>query len=253
MFFIKKDKQINDPRREFLVRALTVGAFAASGAMGLLLPLQARASSIFGKMPRKVPDGKSFFSIEGDVRVNGEPATEDTVVQVSDTVLTGDKSQAVFVVGKDAFILRSNSELKLAGSGALLTNMRLLTGKLLSVFGKRGKKDPRLALVSPTATIGIRGTGVYMESEPDLTYLCTCYGVVNMSSIEDPASQETIAAQHHDAPRYILAKGEAGKRIRPAPMLNHEDIELLLIEELVGRTPPFDVKDAGYSAPRRGY
>jgi hypothetical protein len=252
MFFIKKDKQIDDPRREFLVRALTAGAFAASGAMGLLLP-QAQAFSIFGKMPRKVPDGKSFFSIEGHVKVNGQPATEDTPINVTDTIQTGDKSQAVFVVGQDAFILRSNSELKLAGSGVLLTNLRLLTGKLLSVFGKRSKKNPALALISPTATIGIRGTGVYMESEPDLTYLCTCYGVVNMSSIEDPSSHETIAAQHHNAPRYILAKGEAGKRIRPAPMLNHEDVELLLIEELVGRTPPFDVKDAGYSAPRKGY
>ena len=251
MFFIKKDQQIDDPRREFLVQALTAGAFAATGAMGLLLP-QAQAS-IFGKTPRKVEEGKSFFSIEGDVRVNGQPATEQTLINISDTVQTGAKSQAVFVVGKDAFILRSNSELKLAGSGALLSNMRLVTGKLLSVFGKRGKKEPKLALTSPTATIGIRGTGVYMESDPDMTYLCTCYGVVNMSSTEDPGSQETIAAQRHDAPRYIMAKGEAGKRIRPAPMINHEDIELLLIEELVGRTPPFSISDEGYSAPRKGY
>jgi hypothetical protein len=252
MFFIKRDGlEPDDPRRAFLLRALTAGVFAATGTAGLLLP-QAQAS-IFGKMPRQVPAGKSFFSIEGDVRVNGDKATEDTPVQVSDTVQTGEQSQAVFVVGKDAFILRSNSELKLAGTGLLLTNMRLLTGKLLSVFGKRGKKDPKLALASPTATIGIRGTGVYMESEPDLTYLCTCYGVVEMSSTEDAESRETIAAQHHDAPRYILAKGEAGKRIRPAPMINHEDIELLLIEELVGRAPPFDIKDQGYSAPRKGY
>jgi hypothetical protein len=251
MTYIKKDRQIDDPRREFLVQALTAGAFIATGGMGLLLP-QAHAS-IFGKMPRKVPEGKSFFSIEGDVRVNGTPATESTSVQLTDTVQTGDKSQAVFVVGKDAFILRSNSELKLAGSGALLTNMRLVTGKLLSVFGKRGKKDPQLALTSPIATIGIRGTGVYIESEPDLTYLCTCYGLVSMSSTEDPGSQETIAAKKHDAPRYIMAKGEAGKRIRPAPMINHEDIELLLIEELVGRTPPFSISDDGYSAPRKGY
>jgi hypothetical protein len=252
MLVIDKDEALDDPRREFLVRALTAGAFAATGAMGLLLP-QAQAASIFGKTPRLVPTGKSFFSIEGDVRVNGKTATEETPILTSDTIQTGDKSQAVFVVGKDAFILRSNSELKLTGTTALLTNMRLLTGKLLSVFGKRGKKEPRLTLVSPTATIGIRGTGVYMESEPDLTYLCTCYGLVNMSSTEDPSSKDTIAAQHHDAPRYILAKGETGKRIRPAPMIGHEDIELLLIEELVGRTAPFDMKDGSYSGPRRGY
>jgi hypothetical protein len=251
MFFIKKDRKLDDPRREFLVKALTAGAFMACGTYGLLVPTA--QASIFGKVPRQVPPGKSFFTLEGDVRVNGQAATESTLVQVTDTVQTGERSQAVFVVGKDAFILRSNSELKLAGTGTLLTNMRLLTGKLLSVFGKRGPNETKLAMVSRTATIGIRGTGVYMESEPDLTYLCTCYGVTNMTSTEDPGSQETIASKHHDAPRYILAKGDSGKRIQSAPVINHEDIELLLIEELVGRTPPFSVSDSGYSAPRRGY
>jgi hypothetical protein len=251
MFFIKKDRKLDDPRREFLVNALTAGAFMACGTYGLLVPTA--KASILGKVPRQVPEGKSFFTLEGDVRVNGQAATESTLVKTSDIVQTGDKSQAVFVVGKDAFILRSNSELKLSGTGSLLTNMRLLTGKLLSVFGKRGPNETKLSMVSPTATIGIRGTGVYMESDPDLTYLCTCYGVTNMTSTEDPTSQETIASKHHDAPRYIAAKGESGKRIRSAPVINHEDIELLLIEELVGRSPPFSVSDSGYSAPRRGY
>jgi hypothetical protein len=251
MFFIKKDRPLDDPRREFLVKALSTGAFIACGSYGLLAPTA--QASIFGKVPRQVPQGKSFFTLEGDVRVNGEKATEQTLVQPNDTVQTGEKSQAIFVVGKDAFILRSNSELKLAGTGVLLTNMRLLTGKLLSVFGKRGPNETRLSMVSRTATIGIRGTGVYMESEPDLTYLCTCYGVTSMTSTEDPSSQETIASKHHDAPRYIVKDGAKGERIRPAPVINHEDIERLLIEELVGRTPPFSVSDSGYSAPRRGY
>jgi hypothetical protein len=251
MFFIKKDRKLDDPRREFLVKALTAGAFMACGTYGLLIPTA--KASIFGKVPRQVPEGKSFFTIEGDVRVNGQAATENTLVKTSDTVQTGAKSQAVFVVGKDAFILRSNSELRLSGTGSLLTNMRLITGKILSVFGKRGPHETKLSMVSPTATIGIRGTGVYMESEPDLTYLCTCYGVTSMTSTEDPSSQETIASKHHDAPRYITAQGDSGKRIRSAPVINHEDIELLLIEELVGRSPPFSVSDSGYSAPRRGY
>jgi hypothetical protein len=94
---------------------------------------------------------------------------------------------------------------------------------------------------------------VYVESDPDLTYICTCYGVTSLTATEDPSSNETIASKHHDAPRYILAEGSKGDRIQAAPMKNHEDIELMLIEELVGRTPPFSVSDSGYSAPRRGY
>ena len=55
--------------------------------------------------------------------------------------------------------------------------LRLLTGSLLSVFGERGANQA-LSVNTSTATIGIRGTGIYMEAEPDLTYLCTCYGTV---------------------------------------------------------------------------
>ena len=252
MFFIKKDEELDDPRREFLVNALTAGAFISTGAMGLMVPAQAEAG-IFGKVPRKVPPGKSIFDMKGEVRVNGDLASEDTLIKGEDTVETGDNSQAIFVVGKDAFILHSNSKLTLSGTGLLLNNLRLFTGRLLSVFGKRSRKEGALAAITSTATIGIRGTGVYFESEPDLSYVCTCYGVTNLVSNADPTSKELIASEHHDAPRYVTSDGAAGKRVRPAPFKNHTDLELMLIEELVGRVPPFTVADTDYSAPRRGY
>jgi hypothetical protein len=250
MFFIKKDKELDDPRREFLVNALSAGAFVACGSMGIAMPASA---GIFGKVPRQVPPGKSIFNLTGEVRVNGALANEDTLIKADDTVETGAKSQAVFVVGKDAFILHSNTKLKISGSGLLLNNLRLFTGRMLSVFGKRGRDEGSLVTVTSTATIGIRGTGVYFESEPDLSYVCTCYGVTNLMSTSDPSSSEKIASQHHDAPRYIAADGGKGQQIRPAPMINHTDLELMLIEELVGRVPPFAVADTDYSAPRRGY
>lgn len=251
MFFIKKDYETEDPRREFLVKALSMGAFAASGVYGLLLP--SAEASIFGKVPKKVPAGKSIYSLKGDVKINAKPADQDTLIKSDDLVETGKNSQVIFVVGKDAFILHSNSRLQLNGTGYLLRNLRLFTGRMLSVFGRRAGREESLAAVTSTATIGIRGTGVYFESEPDLSYVCTCYGETQLFSTADPSSSEQIISQHHDAPRYIAAEGAAGKRIRPAPMKNHTDLELMLIEELVGRAPPFPVSESGYTAPRRGY
>jgi len=92
-----------------------------------------------------------------------------------------------------------------------------------------------------------------VESDPEQTYFCTCYGTVDMSARNDRASRETIKTTHHDNPRYILGKGAAGKLIRPAPFVNHTDMELTLIETLVGRTPPFAFPRDDYSAPRREY
>ena len=44
-----------------------------------------------------------------------------------------------------------------------------------------------------------------------------------------------------------------GKKIRNAPFINHTDQELMLIETLVGRTPPFVFPKSDYSGPRRNY
>ena len=110
-----------------------------------------------------------------------------------------------------------------------------MTGKLLSVFG-RGSRS----IATPTATIGIRGTGIYIEAEAERTYVCTCYGLVDLQASNMPEARETVMTTHHDAPRYIYAHGETPiKMIEPAPVINHTDAELIMLEALVGRKPPF--------------
>ncbi len=237
----KPKEEIDDPRRDVLVKALAAGAFAAAGSAGILQPVYA-----MGRVPKVLEPGKSIYDMRGHVAVNGKRANMDTKIGASDVVTTGRSSHVVFAVGKDAFVLRSNSRLELSGSGLLINTLRLVTGKLLSVFGKT-----RHRMHTPNATIGIRGTGIYVEADPEQSYVCTCYGVVDLFADKDKQSTETITSQHHDAPRYILSNEAAGNNIRPAPFINHTDLELQIIEELVGRTPPFTVAGGGYSGPRR--
>lgn len=229
----------DERRRALLVRALAMGAYAAAApAVG----------EVFGHLPRPMPAGRSIYLLEGSVTVNGQPASRETVVRAGDRVVTGAASRVIFVVGQDAFILRENSELELAPAPRefVLDALRLVTGKLLSVFGKSGH-----AVRTPVATIGIRGTGLYVESEPDRSYVCTCYGLTDIAAADDPAAQETIQSRHHDAARYVLAAGAGGARLRPAPFIDHTDDELMLVEALVGRTPPFVLPGDSYSSPRR--
>ena len=108
-------------------------------------------------------------------------------------------------------------------------------------------------VTSTTATIGIRGTGFYIEADPERTYFCTCYGSTDVQSSTDAESKESITAARHDRPIYIAADGAAGKKIRNAPFLNHTDQELALIETLVGRRVPYVFSGSGYAAPRRTY
>jgi hypothetical protein len=112
--------------------------------------------------------------------------------------------------------------------------LRIATGAVLSVFAPRERKQ----IETPSAAIGIRGTAVYVEVEPQRTYVCTCYGEAVLSARDDPSSRETVRTEHHDQPRYIMARG-APQMIMSAPVVNHTDAELSLLESVVGREPPF--------------
>jgi hypothetical protein len=173
--------------------------------------------------------------------VNGQPATSATRIGATGSVETGRGAQLIFVVGFDAFLLRERSRLELSGEGLLVNTMRLATGALLSVFGSGQKR-----VITATSATGIRGTGLYVESEPERSYVCTCYGEVQIATLADANVSERIVSKHHDAPRYV-----AQNRIEPAPFINHTDVELALIEALVGRTPPFSLFDEDYGGARR--
>ena len=243
---MRRFAEADDPRRRVLIRALAAGFFSGS-----LASRQALAQ-VLGSAPAALPPGRSIYRIEGQVLVNGQPATVETRVDASATVETAANSEVVYAVGQSAFIQRSDSRVTLETAepdSLAVSGLRLLTGKILSVF----PSGRAVRMTTKNATIGIRGTGVYMESDPEQTYFCTCSGLAEISATDDPASQETVAAAQHDTPLYIVSGEPSGENIRPAPFINHTDQELMLIETLVGRTPPFVFPKGDYQGPRRGY
>ncbi|MDF1821773.1 MAG: hypothetical protein P1U64_09380 [Alcanivoracaceae bacterium] len=235
-------------RRRFLRQAMGTTATVTAASAGGMLPGLVHA---LGKIPEELIPGKSIYDMRGSVFVDSKLANEDTYISASSLVETGSSSYVVFVIGYDAHILRENSRVQFRGENDFEEGLKLATGKLLSVFGAR-TGDQVHKVETSTATIGIRGTGLYTESEDDVSYACTCYGKVDIASNRDPQSRETIVSVHHDAPRYIARDGNSGGLITPAPMKNHTDEELMLVEQIVGRKPDFaSVKS--YTAPRKGY
>lgn len=176
---------------------------------------------------------KGVYRVRGDARINGAPAREGMDVKPGDAVTTAAGAQIVFVIDRDAFLLRANSRLEVSSGAADV--FRIVTGALLSVY-QPGKPK---TLHAQTATIGIRGTGIYVESAADKTYACTCYGEAELVPLHDPAARETVRTRHHDQPRYVMASG-APQMIMPAPVVNHTDAELVMLESLVGRNVPFN-------------
>ena len=238
------NKYGEESRRRLLLEAL------AAGLLSTALAGRDLAAQVLGSRPAPLPRGRSIYRIDGQVLVDGQPATLDTHITPNSTVETGKDGEVIYAAGETAHLQRSEShvtmETKEAGS-MVVTGLRVLTGKILSVFPS-GKP---VRMTTRNASIGIRGTGVYMESDPEQTYFCTCYGTADIASASDPTSRETVVSRHHDRPLYILSGEQPGRNIRLAPFINHTDQELMLIEALVGRTPPFVFPKEDYNQPRR--
>jgi hypothetical protein len=189
----------------------------------------------------RLPEVQGIHELAGQVSVNGVAAAKGTRVAPGDSVATASGSHAVFVVGRSAFLLRENAHVELApaekADSLVVHALRILSGALLSVH-PRGERT----IATHTGIIGIRGTGLYVDATPDLTYACVCYGTADLAT---PGGEvlETVGTRHHDSPRYIHAPG-ATRLIEPAPVIDHTDAELIMLESLVGRVPPF-VDDPG--------
>ena len=211
-------------RRAWLARAAAGGAALAAAMAGLRRALARGA----------VEPGVA--RVRGDARINGKPAQRGMEVRPGDVITTGPGAELVVVIGRDAFLVRAQSRIELSGDATrlLVASLRVVTGALLSVFEPGKVKQIRTA----TATIGIRGTGIYVELDGPRTYVCTCYGEAELTPVDDPAAAETVRTQHHDEPRYVHPRGMP-RMIEKAPVVNHTDAELILLEDLVGRVVPF--------------
>jgi hypothetical protein len=148
------------------------------------LPVMIRRALALGKY--EFPSG--MHTIKGDVKINGVTAQVGAAVKPGDVVTTGRASMAIFVIERDVYLVRENTRVALGTQTAealklgIADVLRILNGKMLSVFG-RGKKR----LEMPTAIAGVRGSGVYVESDAQRTYLCMCYGTADISATADPS------------------------------------------------------------------
>jgi hypothetical protein len=195
----------------------------AALAAGTLLPLPARAQG-----------AARIDTLRGEVRVNGRRIGADAVIRAGDRIATGADGFVAFVLGRDAFMLRSRGELHIdpGSESFLVTGLRLLTGALGAVFGRR--TGAGVKIFAPTVTAGIRGTGCYVEARGDSTYFCTCYGTIDMASSANPRERITATCRHHDAPSLFLSRARDGALILPAAMATHSDEEMERLAHAAG-------------------
>lgn len=184
-----------------------------------------------GGLPAAMAQQRSnIVQLTGDATINGNRLSPQQAIQTGDEIQTGPGSNLVFVIGNSSFQVRQNSRLSVERGNTLnaVSVLRLLTGAVASVWGKGVNR----AIVMPTLTAGIRGTGVYAEIFSDRgnrNYFCNCYGTVDLDAGSD---KQVSQAQYHQA-FWADPEPQNGRFLTPAQALNHTDEELEFLAGLV--------------------
>ncbi|RKR25109.1 FecR family protein [Acidovorax sp. 93] len=201
--------------------------------------LQAAAAWVAagGWMAAQAQSRSNIVEVRGDVLRNGQALTAQGSIAAGDRIETGPGSTAVFAVGNSAFMVRQNTRLALEGDTPTAVKvLRVLTGAVASVWGQGTDRQ----VILPTATAGIRGTGVYAEVFPELDhrgYFCNCYGTVDLAAGNESVVSQSVYHQSfwaEPAPR-------DGRLLTPAGAINHTDEELEFLAGLIGQRTAWQI------------
>jgi hypothetical protein len=119
-------------------------------------------------------DGR-ILSFEGDVRVNGEPVTAETLLNREDTITTGPNASVKIVLTDNSVLdLDSGSEILISDysfdtdePASNTSKVNILSGTLRYVSGRIAKEDPEnISFTAGNSTIGVRGTFISISVSP---------------------------------------------------------------------------------------
>lgn len=210
-------------RRQFL-------SYVAALPFALYLPTNSQAASVRSKHLSGI-----IHELEGDVFINKKIANPSSIIKSGNNISVAHGGRLVFSMGEDTYLLQGGSSLAVEShNNIIVSGLRLLTGGLLAVFGTR---ENTTKIYTRTATIGIRGTGIYLNSQPENLYFCTCYGNTDLHL--DGNHTEHIHSTHHHA-LDIAGHTKKNMIMTATQVLGHTDDELRLLEQYSGRKPLFD-------------
>jgi len=164
--------------------------------------------------------------LEGDVLVDGAPAILGMELKPGAVIDVGEGSLCEVVFGRN--IVRIYAETTaVIDIGKITNQVSVDRGAVAAVFDKLQElgNDGQLAVRTPTAVGGVRGTVFYVRVEDeDRTFFCVCNGSVHLDSADQDQAQ-LVSAPHHSGLRFI--RGADGSIFTEIPeMAYHTDDEM---------------------------
>ena len=170
---------------------------------------------------------------KGKILVNGKPLRSRQQIKINDTVQAiGKDSSVEFSIDQDAFKVSNDATITFQGHKRV-SSIDVKAGQMLAAF-KKGR--PR-TIKTMNATMGIRGTAIYLDAKKRQTEFCTCYGKTTVYENDHKKSVKKVSATHHYP--LMIKNGKVSKMNPTKP--SHTDNELRKLEAMVGRKPAFDM------------
>lgn len=203
--------------------------------MKKLMLISLSSALLFANSPydANLSDINEATEIEGRVMINGKVVQNDKKVNLGDFIQTGENSTIKFNVGKDAFMVKANSKISIKEEKSGVKTLNVVTGGVVGVF----KKGSKYNLKTHNMTAGVRGTGIYLESDNNSTYFCTCYGKTDVNSHSH--DHKELHSVYHK----MVVVDSNGTIRDTKEMRNHSDDELRVLEKKMNRKPRFDIID----------
>lgn len=224
-------------------RTLLKGA-AATGLIAAAAPLSSLAS--FARV--EAADVKSFAVLQkltGEVFINGKAAAEKDPISAGDSVRTGKNSTAwVLIQGTAITMIKHLSNVIIsgaldkngapAGQGAALT---IHTGAALNYIHANKKSPYPYSIKTPSVIAGVRGTTFFVEIfDETRTYVCDCFGNLELTSSAAPAVVKKLTTEHHTALLIGQEGSDEDALMKPAGLLHHTDEEIADMKQIFAAT-----------------
>ncbi len=172
----------------------------------------------------------TVVSVSGQVVKSGKPVSAGEPMSVGETIMVDEHGSAILKI-------KDRASIQLKNSGKLVIDeisdsivIMLDYGSLMSVVSPVGKK---FQLVTPAATVGVRGTAFYVEARGiDQTYVCLCEGTLQIKTESGVQEIHSDDRSHHHP--VLIAPDKNGRTaVEPAEMLNHTNDDISALENVL--------------------
>jgi hypothetical protein len=198
-----------------------------AGIVGLLVLLVGGAAFSADRASLSHADKASIIYMEGDVTLDGAPASVGDPVAAGSTLRTAPDALCEVVFNTRNVVHMAGDTVLRFDPSQLSRGATLQKGAIAMVLRNLAAvkgSEVRFSIKTSTTVAGVRGTCFFVKVEDDNnTFICCCNGAIHVEG-DGGAFTQNLTSSHHQEVR--VTRTQSGVSVGAAPMLYHTDADV---------------------------